>query len=166
MIFVGLVRHSREPAFFPKTGSFGFWEAQHSIGRAEIAGGNELSKVGYVCVGTNDFDRALNFYDAFLGELGGNRLMSTPVGLLYRLGASAMIMITRPHDGKPATIGNGSMLAIQLDHPEEVANAHAKALELGATCEGEPGPRGTFGEFAYFRDLDGNKLAVFCPATR
>ena len=45
--------------------------------------------------------------------------------------------------------------ALELDPQDE------KALELGGTCEGEPGPRGNFGEFAYFRDLDGNKLAVF-----
>jgi predicted lactoylglutathione lyase len=53
------------------------------------------------------------------------------------------------------------MLAIAVDSKEDVARMHAKALELGGTCEGEPGPRGAFGEFAYFRDLDGNKLAVF-----
>jgi len=35
------------------------------------------------------------------------------------------------------------------------------AVSLGGTCEGKPGPRGAFGDFAYFRDLDGNKLAVF-----
>lgn len=122
------------------------------------------SKIGYVCVGTNDFDRAVGFYDGFINAIGGKRLIPTPVGLMYRLGAGGMIMVTRPLDGKPATIGNGSMLAIQLDNPEQVASAHAKAIELGGTCEGEPGPRGAFGDFAYFRDLDGNKLAVFCPA--
>ena len=46
------------------------------------------------------------------------------------------------------------MLAIQLNHPEQ--------LELGGASEGERGPR-AFGEFAYLRDLDGNQLAVFCP---
>lgn len=89
----------------------------------------------------------VQFYDAFLGELGGMRLMPTPAGLLYGVGAGAMIMLTRPHNGKPATVGNGSMLSIQLDRPEQVASAHAKALQLGGSCEGKPGPRGAFGEF-------------------
>lgn len=120
-----------------------------------------MASVGYVCLGANDFERATGFYDALLGEMGGKRLMPTPHGLMYRLASGAMIMITRPYDEKPATASNGGMLAIAVDSKEDVARMHAKALELGGTCEGEPGPRGNFGEFAYFRDLDGNKLAVF-----
>ena len=46
-----------------------------------------------------------------------------------------------------------------------VDDFHAKALELGGTDEGAPGPRGPEGEKAfygaYFRDLDGNKLCAF-----
>jgi predicted lactoylglutathione lyase len=37
---------------------------------------------------------------------------------------------------------------------------HAKALELGGTDEGAPGPRGDGFYAAYFRDLDGNKFAA------
>ncbi|MBN8606204.1 MAG: VOC family protein [Caulobacterales bacterium] len=120
-----------------------------------------MASVGYVCLGANDFDRSTAFYDALLGEMGGKRLMPTPHGLMYRLASGAMIMITRPYNEQPATHGNGAMLAIAVDSKEDVARIHAKALELGGACEGEPGPRGAFGEFAYFRDLDGNKLAVF-----
>lgn len=123
-----------------------------------------MASVGYVCIGTNDFDRATAFYDALLGELGGKRLAPTPAGLLYRLSSGAFLMVTRPHDGKPATIGNGGMVAIQVDNKEQVSGMHAKALALGGTCEGEPGPRGEWGDFAYFRDLDGNKLAVYFSA--
>jgi hypothetical protein len=42
---------------------------------------------------------------------------------------------------------------------------HAKVLELGGTDEGAPGFREAGGEgfyAAYFRDLDGNKLDVWC----
>jgi catechol 2,3-dioxygenase-like lactoylglutathione lyase family enzyme len=120
-----------------------------------------MANVGYVCIGTNDFDRATSFYDALLGEVGGKRLMPTPNGLIYQLGGGAMIMVTRPHNGESATIGNGNMVAIKVDSKEQVTSLYAKALALGATCEGKPGPRGGFGEFSYFRDLDGNKLAAF-----
>ena len=120
-----------------------------------------MAQLGYVCIGTNDFERATKFYDALLGEIGGKRFMPTPVGQLYRVGSGAMVMITRPFDGKPATVGNGTMVAFSVDSKEAVKALHAKALSLGGVCEGEPGPRGAFGEFAYFRDPDGNKLAVY-----
>jgi len=125
-----------------------------------------MAQVGYICIGANDFDRATGFYDALLGEMGGKRLFPTPHGLLYRLGDGAMIMVTRPYNGEAATPSNGGMIAIQVDSKEQVAAIHAKALALGGACEGKPGPRAPFGEFAYFRDLDGNKLAVFHPAAR
>jgi catechol 2,3-dioxygenase-like lactoylglutathione lyase family enzyme len=120
-----------------------------------------MAQIGYVCLGANDFDRACAFYDALTAELGGKRLFPTPHGLMYRLGSGAMIMVTRPYDDKAAHPGNGTMLAINVDTKDDVARVHAKALELGGSCEGKPGPRGQFGEFAYFRDLDGNKIAVF-----
>jgi catechol 2,3-dioxygenase-like lactoylglutathione lyase family enzyme len=120
-----------------------------------------MAKLGYVCIGTNNFDAATTFYDALFAELGGKRLMPTPVGVMYRLGSGAMIMINRTSNGEPATFGNGTMFALEMDNKEQVAALHTKALELGGTCEGLPGPRGAFGEFSYFRDLDGNKIAAY-----
>lgn len=120
-----------------------------------------MAQIGYVCLGTNDFDRACAFWDALAPELGGKKLFPTPQGVMYRLGEGAMIMVTRPYNKEPATIGNGNMLAINVDTKDDVTRIYQKALSLGAVSEGEPGPRGPFGEFAYFRDLDGNKLAVF-----
>jgi catechol 2,3-dioxygenase-like lactoylglutathione lyase family enzyme len=120
-----------------------------------------MAQIGYICIGTNNFDKAQSFYDALLADVGGKRLMPTPPGMLYSVGKGAMLMLCRPHDSKPATFGNGGMIAIQVDSKEQVAAMHAKALALGGTCEGEPGPRGAFGDFSYARDLDGNKLAFF-----
>jgi catechol 2,3-dioxygenase-like lactoylglutathione lyase family enzyme len=118
-----------------------------------------MAKLGYVCIGTNNYDAATAFYDALLETIGGKRLMPTPMGVLYRLTSGAMIMVNRPQNGEPATFGNGTMFALEMDNKDQVAALYAKALELGG--EGEPGPRGAFGEFAYFRDLDGNKLAAY-----
>jgi catechol 2,3-dioxygenase-like lactoylglutathione lyase family enzyme len=120
-----------------------------------------MTQLGYVCLGTNDFDRACAFYDALTAELGGKRLFPTPHGQMYRLGSGAMIMVTRPYDEKQANPGNGTMLAINVDAQEDVPRIYEKAISLGAACDGKPGPRGAFGDFAYFRDLDGNKIAVF-----
>lgn len=120
-----------------------------------------MAQVGYVCLGTNDFDRACAFWDQFAPELGGKKLFPTPQGVMYRLGGGPMIMVTRPYNKESSAPGNGNMLAINVDSHDDVARIYDKALSLGATCEGKPGPRGPFGEFAYFRDLDGNKIAVF-----
>lgn len=120
-----------------------------------------MASLGYVCIGTNDFDRALAFYDQLFGAMGGKRLMPAPAGMLYALESGAAVMIVRPHDGATADHGNGNMLAFRVDRKEQVADFHALALSLGGTSEGAPGPRGPYGDFAYFRDLDGNKLAVF-----
>jgi predicted lactoylglutathione lyase len=122
-----------------------------------------MSQIAYVCIGTNDFEKAQSFYDALLADVGGKRVMPTPPGMLYSIGKGAMMMLCRPHDGNKATFGNGTMIAIQTDTKEQVASLHAKALALGGTCEGKPGPRGAFGDFSYVRDLDGNKLAFFAP---
>jgi len=123
-----------------------------------------MAQLGYVCLGTNDFDRACTFWDGLAPELGGKKLFPTPHGVMYRLGAGPMIMVTRPYNNEPHQVGNGHMLAINVDAEEDVTRVYDKALSLGATSEGEPGPRGQFGEFAYFRDLDGNKIAVFFSA--
>jgi catechol 2,3-dioxygenase-like lactoylglutathione lyase family enzyme len=120
-----------------------------------------MAQIGYVCLGTSDFDRACAFWDQLALELGGKKLFPTPQGVMYRLGAGPMIMVTRPYNGEAAHPGNGTMLAINVDEKDEVARVYAKALDLGCASEGEPGPRGVFGEFAYFRDPDGNKIAVF-----
>ena len=125
-----------------------------------------MAQIGYVCLGANDFDRACAFYDALSAELGGKRLFPTPHGQMYRIGSGPMLMVTRPYDGGEAHPGNGTMLAIQVDAKDDVARLHDKALALGGACEGKPGPRGAFGDFAYFRDTEGNKIAVFFPAAR
>ena len=66
-----------------------------------------------------------------------------------------------PYDGEEATIGNGSMVGITLETTEDVDALYKKAIELGATDEGEPGQRVPTFYGAYVRDLDGNKL-TFC----
>ena len=71
--------------------------------------------------------------------------------------------VVKPFDGKPASVGNGVMISLAVDSNAKVDEVHQKALALGATDEGAPGPRGTGGFYAgYFRDLDGHKINCFC----
>ncbi len=120
--------------------------------------------IGYVTLGTNDVEGAGKFYDALLAELGAERMMETDTFIAWaaKPGEPAL-SVTLPADGNPSTVGNGVMVAMAMDAAEKVDAFHKKALELGGTDEGAPGPRGDGGFYAgYFRDLDGNKLNAFC----
>ena len=119
--------------------------------------------IGYVTLGTNDLPRAAKFYDALLAEIGAKRLMEFPRGIAWGVSWNqCSLAMMQPYDGKPATPGNGVMAAIAVDSTDKVDLLYKKALELGATDEGPTGPRGGGFYAGYFRDLDGNKLNVFC----
>jgi catechol 2,3-dioxygenase-like lactoylglutathione lyase family enzyme len=118
--------------------------------------------IGYVTLGTNDIARAIAFYDALLLEVGAKRFIAAE-GFAYwgRRRGLGMLAVYTPHDGKPATVGNGVMVALGVRARDQVERVHRAALSLGAVDEGAPGNRGTDFYGAYFRDLDGNKLCVF-----
>jgi predicted lactoylglutathione lyase len=120
--------------------------------------------IGYVTLGTNDLDRAAAFYDELLKTVGAGRFMETDKFIAWAVAPDKpALSVTKPYDGNAATVGNGAMVALVVMTPEQVDAVHAKALELGGTDEGAPGPRGDSGFYAaYFRDLDGNKLNAFC----
>ncbi len=117
--------------------------------------------IGYVTLGTRDLARAKRFYDALLGELDANRTMETERFAMWSTG-SIGLGVALPFDGKPATVGNGVMIALSVKDKAKVDMLHKKAIELGGSDEGAPGPRGQGFYAAYFRDLDGNKLNCFC----
>ena len=119
--------------------------------------------IGYATLGTNDIGRAATFYDALFGESGVGRLMENDRMVGWGTGFDKpLVAVIKPHDGNAATVGNGVMIALAVEKPEQVDALHAKAIELGAKDEGAPGPRGTGFYGGYFRDLDGNKLNFFC----
>lgn len=120
--------------------------------------------IGYVTLGTNQYDRAADFYDALLAEIGAKRFMESDRFIAWAVSPTQPSLgIIKPFDGNPATVGNGVMIALVVDSQSKVDALHKKALELGGTDEGAPGSRGDSGFYAaYFRDLDGNKLNAFC----
>lgn len=126
--------------------------------------------IGYATLGTNNIAAAKGFYDALLGSIGAARIMEfgDDLGGFTMWGTSwdkPGLAVTNPYDKNTATIGNGSMIALTVDTRAKVDALHAKAIELGGSCEGPPGVRGDEGPQAfygaYFRDLDGNKLCAF-----
>lgn len=119
--------------------------------------------IGYTCVGTNNLDKAVAFYSELLSLLGAQPFFQSERGVGWGVAPDKpMFSVLKPFDGQPATVGNGTMVALAASGPEQVQALHAKALALGGRDEGAPGSRG--GDFygAYFPDLDGNKLAAFC----
>ncbi len=115
----------------------------------------------YATVGTNNPEAAAAFYAELLGQIGWTKYFDTPRGVLFRHPEAGLFGVMRPFNGEPATVGNGTMAGFAAPSREAVDALHAKALALGGTDEGAPGERGPNSYFAYFRDLDGNKLCAF-----
>jgi predicted lactoylglutathione lyase len=119
--------------------------------------------IGYVTIGVNDMEKAKQFYTELLKDLGAKILMD--MGSIAFIGAnmkSPMLAVCEPFNKSDPQPGNGNMIAIDGGSKENVKELYNKAISLGATCEGAPGQRIKdmfYG--AYFRDLDGNKLAFF-----
>ena len=118
--------------------------------------------LGYVTLGSNQFDTAAGFYDSLFELCGAKRLMELEGFILWGTSMDvAAVALAKPANGEAATVGNGVMAGIRAESKEAVDAIYNKALELGGTDEGAPGPRGDGFYAGYFRDLDGNKLNAF-----
>ena len=118
--------------------------------------------LGYVTVGVSDIERACDFYGALLEEVGGKQLFGQDRIKFYGTGlGSPMLAICIPYDQNDPAPGNGNMIAIPGGSREGVDKLYQKAIQLGASDEGEPGERLPVFYGAYVRDLDGNKLCFF-----
>ncbi|HEY4275379.1 MAG TPA: VOC family protein [Rhizomicrobium sp.] len=121
-----------------------------------------MVKLGYATVGSNKLEEAKKFYDALLLPEGATSLFEHPSGgRIYGKDGGILFGVLGPFDKKPASVGNGTMVALNMDSRAKVDEFHARALSLGGTDEGAPGERGPNFYFSYFRDLDGNKLCAY-----
>ena len=76
--------------------------------------------IGYITVGTNDMDRAVAFYDALFAEMGIGRFMESDTFISWAPSFDKPgFSVTRPYDGNPATVGNGSMVALVVESLSE-----------------------------------------------
>ena len=126
--------------------------------------------IAYVTVGADDIAQARRFYGAFLPALG-YILSEGPEGLSYRLPVPPGQSPTLPDfyvkptfDGRPASAGNGVMIAFEAHNQHQVRDLHAAALAAGGTDEGPTGFRASYGAdffVGYLRDPQGNKIALF-----
>lgn len=123
--------------------------------------------LSHVFIGTNDPERAMNFYRPIMETLGyplkfvdqerGWAVWTSPGG------ARPYFLVGRPFDGEPALAGNGQMIALLAPSRAAVDEVYALAMSGGGRDDGPPGLRPQYhGDYygAYFRDPDGCKLCV------
>jgi catechol 2,3-dioxygenase-like lactoylglutathione lyase family enzyme len=121
----------------------------------------------HVVVGTNDLEKAKQFYDAVPGALGyGEGLRDDNDKrrrYVYRT-QTALFIITQPINGQPATPANGGTIGFACQSTEQVDRWHAAGVANGGTsAEAPPGVRKAASGslyLAYLRDPDGNKIGA------
>ena len=119
--------------------------------------------IGYVTLGVSDMTSAKAFYTELLADLGASILVDMDrIAFFGKDMANPMLAICIPYNEQPQNPGNGNMVALNPGSKEACDDLYHKAIQLGASCEGEPGqriPDMFYG--AYVRDPDGNKLCFF-----
>ncbi|MFC0266422.1 VOC family protein [Kushneria aurantia] len=124
--------------------------------------------LSHIMVGSNDLDRAQEFYDPVLAELGlyRDRSPCDHPWLSYSAPQVKLLFIVcAPFDGDSASQGNGTMVAFNAHDHETVDRFYQAGLLSGGSDEGAPELRPQYHDYfygAYLRDPDGNKLCCVC----
>jgi catechol 2,3-dioxygenase-like lactoylglutathione lyase family enzyme len=127
----------------------------------------EMTMLSHTTSGISNVAAARSFYDPMLAVLGLVLKFSNEQMAGWRLpdAERPLFLVTRPFDGKPASTGNGQMIALLADKRSLVDECYSLALRNGGIDEGKPGLRPEYhADYygAYFRDPDGNKICVCC----
>ena len=118
------------------------------------------SLIAHISIGTNQFEKAREFYKSVLSILGAKILMDYPGAVCFGKQFPELWLQT-PIDGNPASTGNGFHIGFDVSSKEIVNAFYQAAMAAGATSDGEPGPRPMYGDAYYgcfVRDLDGHKI--------
>ena len=118
----------------------------------------------HVTIGTDDLAGLAPFYDAVLAPLGLSRSFTSETYVGWKQnGAGPGFFLSKPFNGHPPSVGNGTMVAFTAPSPAVVDEVHRLALAHGGSDEGAPGLRPQYAPDyygAYMRDPRGNKLHV------
>ena len=77
--------------------------------------------IGFVMVGTNDLDRAIDFYDTILEIIDLKRVEKTETYGSYAPKSNSDAIefyVTVPHNKENATVGNGTQISFYIDKKE------------------------------------------------
>ena len=119
--------------------------------------------IGFVMVGTNNLNRAIDFYDILLETIN----LSISITNENYAGYSSKdkpkdieFYVTNPVNKEKASFGNGTQISFIVNSKEIVNKFYNTGIKLGGKDEGAPGIRsGDY--YCYIRDLDGNKICAF-----
>ena len=119
--------------------------------------------IGFVMIGTNDLNKAINFYDVLLETIGLKRTVTNERYAGYSAKEKTKdieFYVTTPFNKEKANFGNGTQISFLADSKQTVNNFYKIGINLGGKDEGAPGERsGDY--YSYLRDLDGNKICAF-----
>ncbi len=119
--------------------------------------------IGYATIGVSDMERAKAFYCDLFAEKGAKVVIDAGrIAFIGTKRGEPMLAVCEPYDKGDPTPGNGAMIAFPIAEKQEADRLHARALELGGTCDGPAGqriPDRFYG--SYVRDPDGNKLCFY-----
>ena len=119
--------------------------------------------IGFVMVGTNNLDKAVNFYDILLDAIELKRVVTNEKYAGYaskEKPEQVEFYVTNPVNKDKATFGNGTQISFLVNSKDLVNNFYNTGIKLGGKDEGAPGIRsGDY--YCYLRDLDGIKICVF-----
>ncbi len=125
--------------------------------------------IGYTTIGTADLGRAKAFYDPLFDRMGLSQCYEDAQVVSWGDPDDETVplfYVCYPFDERPATTGNGTMIAFRVKSASDVDRLYETALRGGGSDEGAPGFRperyGDTFYVAYVRDPDGNKLAFAC----
>ena len=114
-------------------------------------------------VGTNNLDKAINFYDKLLNTIDIQRVVTNEKYVGYALKDKpdeVEFYVTNPVNKEKATFGNGTQISFLVNSKDLVNKFYNTGIKLGGADEGAPGIRsGDY--YCYFRDLDKNKICAF-----
>ena len=122
-----------------------------------------MNILDFVMVGSKDYKKSSEFYDAILEPLKLKKTVTTEKYIGYAHTSEpdkVQFYVTNPVNGQPATFGNGTQITLLAEAKEAVEKFYEIAISKGGTDEGGPGVRSDGNYYAYVRDLDGNKIAA------
>ena len=122
-----------------------------------------MNILDFVMVGSNDYKKSSEFYDAILEPLKLKKTVTTEKYIGYAHTSDldkTQFYVTSPVNGEPATFGNGTQITLLAESKEVVEKFYEIAMSKGAVDEGAPGVRSDGNYYAYIRDMDGNKIAA------
>jgi catechol 2,3-dioxygenase-like lactoylglutathione lyase family enzyme len=125
----------------------------------DLVEGGENGMFSHVMIGSNDIARSKKFYDALFAAMGAEPGVEDARGRLVYSHNGGRLMVSKPIDGKPATVLNGGTIGFSMKDAALAEAWHKAGVANGGTSiEDPPGVRPNGAYLAYLRDPDGHKL--------